>query len=84
MSAMVRHIRRTINQLIQEHEDMPTQRSRDALLKAIFNLTAWYAIELGDAEDRPHCIAWEDGEPVLLVFTDQRRAERARVCPGQR
>lgn len=74
---MVRHVRRTINQLIQEHEDMPTQHNRDALLGAIFNLTAWYAIELGNAEERPHCITWEDGEPVLLLFTDERRAERA-------
>tara|TARA_Y100000589_G_C27195803_1_gene646751 strand:- start:3070 stop:3867 length:798 start_codon:yes stop_codon:yes gene_type:complete len=74
---MVRHVRRTINQLIQEYEDMPTRHSRDALLKAIFNLNAWYCIELGNAEDRPFCIAWEDGDPVLLVFTDARRADRA-------
>ncbi|HBZ96828.1 MAG: hypothetical protein CMJ41_08025 [Phycisphaerae bacterium] len=74
---MVRHVRRTINQLIQEYEDMPTRDSRDALLKAIFNLNAWYSIELGNAEDRPFCIAWEDGDPVLLVFTDERRADRA-------
>ena len=56
---------------------MPTRHSRDALFRAVFNLHAWYCIELGNAEDRPFCIAWEDGEPVLLVFTDARRADRA-------
>ena len=74
---MVRHVRRTINQLIQEHEDMPTRQNRDELLSAIFDLTAWYIIELGEGEERPPCITWEEGQPVLLIFTDEGRASRA-------
>ncbi|MDG2200710.1 MAG: hypothetical protein P8K80_05970 [Phycisphaerales bacterium] len=56
---------------------MPTRQSRDELLSAIFDLTAWYIIELGEGEDRPPCITWEEGQPVLLIFTDEGRANRA-------
>ena len=74
---MVREVRRTINELIRAYDDMPTRHSRDALLSAIFDLNAWYVIELGEGENRPPCIAWEEEEPTLLVFTDEKRAIRA-------
>ena len=59
---MVREVRRTINELIRAYDDMPTRHSRDALLSAIFDLNAWYVIELGEGENRPPCIAWEEEE----------------------
>jgi len=74
---MVRHVRRTINQLIQEHDEIPTRERRDALFSAVFELSYWYIIELGEGDDRPPHIEYEDAGPVLLVFTDAARARHA-------
>jgi len=74
---MARYVSNTINQLMQEHEQMPTKHSRDALFSALFELNSWYIIELGDGEDRPPFVANQDDDPVLLVFTDEIRAVRA-------
>ena len=74
---MVRHIHATLNQLIDTYLSIPTAASRSALHKALFGLSRWYTIQLGDCEDRPHYIEYEDGEPVLLVFTDAERASSA-------
>ena len=74
---MVRHIHATLNQLIETYLSIPTASSRQALHEALFGLSRWYIIQLGNCEDRPPYIEYEDGEPVLLIFTDAERASSA-------
>ncbi len=74
---MVRHIHATLNQLIDTYLSIPTAASRLALHKALFGLSRWDTIRLGSCEDRPPYIEYEDGDPVLLVFTDAERASSA-------
>jgi hypothetical protein len=74
---MVQHVHHTLNQLFQTHEVMPTASSREALFSGLFELKQWHIILLGDAEERLPYIEYEDGAPVLLVFTDVERAGSA-------
>ena len=74
---MVQQVHQTLNQLIQTHQVMPTASSREALFVGLFELKQWHIILLGDAEERLPYIEYEEGEPVLLVFTDAERATSA-------
>lgn len=74
---MVQHIHQTLNQLIQSYHTMPTASTRAGLVTALFELSQWYMIQLGDTDDQLPYIEYEDGEPVLLVFTDAERAAAA-------
>jgi len=74
---MVQHVHQTLNQLIQSYHAMPTASTRAGLVTALFELSHWYIIQLGDAEEQLPYIEYEDSEPVLLVFTDAERAASA-------
>ncbi len=73
---MVRLEQSSLNQLVAHANERGTSASRAMVWGHVASLPMWYFVQCGPRDQSVPWIVFEDDEPMAMVFTDPKLAQR--------